>query len=274
MQGIISHGIGLFRLSTSSLIRRLLWKMSSAEIVNTAFWKLCKCLQQHPVFLVRDATRIYWLWHDWINMVLVCWTIHDNSRHFVTERHVLFAKNSGGNTRTMHLQDFFYVHIARGFMIKSSNGNMFRFTGHLCGKFTGDQWIPRTKASDAEVWCFLWSAPDKRLSKQWWDWWFKTPSGPLWRHCNVTTLTQNVELSNMTFHVFEVHIQYLHSIVSPFYFAWALWCLKVSKTRTLLRASYYTGIIRVPHHLPLVRGISIHSYAVRVSVPRRLNIIH
>ena len=28
----------------------------------------------------------------------------------------------------------------------------------LCGEFTGDRWIPRTKASDADIWCFLWSA--------------------------------------------------------------------------------------------------------------------
>ena len=26
--------------------------------------------------------------------------------------------------------------------------------------------------------------PNKRLSKQWWGWWFQTPSSPLWRHCN------------------------------------------------------------------------------------------
>ena len=26
--------------------------------------------------------------------------------------------------------------------------------------------------------------PNKRLSKQWWDWWFETPSCPLWCHCN------------------------------------------------------------------------------------------
>ena len=26
---------------------------------------------------------------------------------------------------------------------------------------------------------------NKRLSKQWWGWWFQTPSHPLWRHCNV-----------------------------------------------------------------------------------------
>ena len=45
-------------------------------------------------------------------------------------------------------------------MMTSSNGNIFRVTGHLCRKFTGDRWIPRTKASDAELWCFLWSAPE------------------------------------------------------------------------------------------------------------------
>ena len=45
-------------------------------------------------------------------------------------------------------------------MMTSSNGNTFRVTGHLCGEFTGHRWIPRTKASDAELWCFLWSAPD------------------------------------------------------------------------------------------------------------------
>ena len=27
-------------------------------------------------------------------------------------------------------------------------------------------------------------SPNKRLSKQWWGWWFETPSSPLWRHCN------------------------------------------------------------------------------------------
>ena len=44
-------------------------------------------------------------------------------------------------------------------MMTSSNGNIFRVTGHLCGEFTGHRWIPDTKASDAELWCFLWSAP-------------------------------------------------------------------------------------------------------------------
>ena len=53
-------------------------------------------------------------------------------------------------------------------MITSSNGNIFRVTGPLCGEFSGHRWIPLTKASDAELWCFLWSAPesDLRLNKQ------------------------------------------------------------------------------------------------------------
>ena len=45
-------------------------------------------------------------------------------------------------------------------MMTSSNENIFRVTGHLCGEFTGLRWIPRTKVSDAELWCFLWSASE------------------------------------------------------------------------------------------------------------------
>ena len=45
-------------------------------------------------------------------------------------------------------------------MMTSSNGNIFLVTGHLCGEFTGHRWIPRTKASDAELWYFLWFASE------------------------------------------------------------------------------------------------------------------
>ena len=69
-------------------------------------------------------------------------------------------------------------------MITSSNGHIFRVTGPLCGEFTGHRWIPHTKASDAELWCFFDLRMNKRLSKQSWRWWFETLSRPLWRHCN------------------------------------------------------------------------------------------
>ena len=49
---------------------------------------------------------------------------------------------------------------ATKFMMTSSNGNIFRFTYWplLCGEFAGHRWISLTKASDVELWCFLWSA--------------------------------------------------------------------------------------------------------------------
>ena len=53
----------------------------------------------------------------------------------------------------------------------SSNGNLFRVTGHLCGEFSFDV-------------CFDLRL-NKRLSKQSWGWWFETQSCSLWRHFNV-----------------------------------------------------------------------------------------
>ena len=47
----------------------------------------------------------------------------------------------------------------------SSNGNIFNATGLLWGESTSHWWIPLTKASDAELWCFLWSAPEQMLEQ-------------------------------------------------------------------------------------------------------------
>ena len=47
----------------------------------------------------------------------------------------------------------------------SSNGNIFHVTGPLWGEFTGHRWIPLTKASDAELWCFPWSAPEQTVQQ-------------------------------------------------------------------------------------------------------------
>ena len=52
----------------------------------------------------------------------------------------------------------------------------------LCKPVTGEFPIQRqvTRSFDASFDLRL----NKRLSKQWWGWWFETPSRPLWRHCN------------------------------------------------------------------------------------------
>ena len=50
-------------------------------------------------------------------------------------------------------------------MMMSSNGNIFRVARLLCEEFKGHRWIPRTKASDAEFWCFLGSAPEPKVEE-------------------------------------------------------------------------------------------------------------
>ena len=51
------------------------------------------------------------------------------------------------------------------FVVTSSNGDIFCVTGPLRGEFTGNRWIPLPKASDAEPWCFLRSAPKQTVEQ-------------------------------------------------------------------------------------------------------------
>ena len=46
-------------------------------------------------------------------------------------------------------------------IIMSLDGNISCVTGPLWEESTGHWWIPLTKASDAELWCFLWCAPEQ-----------------------------------------------------------------------------------------------------------------
>ena len=71
-------------------------------------------------------------------------------------------------------------------MMTSSNENIFLVTGHLCGEFTIDRWIPAQRPVRRSSNVLFDPHLNKRLSKQWWGWWFETSSCPLWRHCNET----------------------------------------------------------------------------------------
>ena len=51
----------------------------------------------------------------------------------------------------------------KGHMKTSSNADIFCVTGPLWGEPTGHRWTLLTKASDAELWCFLWSAPEQTV---------------------------------------------------------------------------------------------------------------
>ena len=93
-------------------------------------------------------------------------------------------------------------------MMTSSNGNIFCVTGPLWGEFTGHRWIPLTNASDAKLWCFLWSAPAQTVGRTFETpviriaialimtslWWFGCISFWVWLF-HVSTTTKNATVS-------------------------------------------------------------------------------
>ena len=81
-------------------------------------------------------------------------------------------------------------------MMTSSNGNIFRITGPLCGEFTGPGEFPSQRPVTRSFVVFFDLRLNKRLSKQPWGWWFETPSWSLWRHRN--GLIVDDEVSDVT----------------------------------------------------------------------------
>ena len=77
-------------------------------------------------------------------------------------------------------------------MMTSSNGNIFRVTGPLCGEFTGPGEFPAQRPVTRSFGVFFDLRLNKRLSKQSWGWWFEMPPWSLWRQCNVNSWNANV----------------------------------------------------------------------------------
>ena len=71
-------------------------------------------------------------------------------------------------------------------MMTSSNGNIFRVTGPLCGEFTGPGEFPTQRPVTRSFDLFFDLRLNKRLNKQSWGWWFETLSRPFWRHRNAS----------------------------------------------------------------------------------------
>ena len=85
-----------------------------------------------------------------------------------TNIYLLFYKQENMFARYIipqNLDDLGWIHSSwkTRTMMTSSNGNIFRVTGPLWGEFTGHRWIRLTKASDAELWYVLSSAPEQTM---------------------------------------------------------------------------------------------------------------
>ena len=69
-------------------------------------------------------------------------------------------------------------------MMTSSNWNIFRVTGHLCGELTVTNEFPAQRPMTRSFDVFFDRHLNKRLSKHLWGQWLETLSRPLWRHSN------------------------------------------------------------------------------------------
>ena len=74
-------------------------------------------------------------------------------------------------------------------IMTSSNGNIFRVTGPLCGEFTGPGEFPTQRPVTRSFDVFFHLRLNKQLSKQPRGWWFETPPKSLWRHSNVVDVS-------------------------------------------------------------------------------------
>ena len=101
--------------------------------------------------------------------------------------------------RRHYIYNAFFHWMRPCLMMTSSNGNIFRVTGHLCGEFicagnspvNGEFPSQRPFTRSFDVFCDL--RRNKPLSKQSWVWRFEMPSRLLWRHCNSYDLKQYKE---------------------------------------------------------------------------------
>ena len=125
----------------------------------------------HKIFNIFILLRV----HDkHVFTHLFPWCIHFNILHNICRF---------GDADSRYTSDLIWEQTAKC-MMTSSNGNIFRVTGPLCGEFTGPGEFPTQRPVTRSCDVFFDLRLNKRLSKQPWGWWFETPSLSLCRHCN------------------------------------------------------------------------------------------
>ena len=120
------------------LIRNSVWKCHLQNDSHIISVRTCKQKRPFNVFPVCGLSLSY------------CLHIMGTLRP--TQNSNLFADNC-------------YFLVWKLVMVTSSNESNFRVNGPLCGEFTDHRWIPLTKANDAELWCFPWSAPEPTVEQ-------------------------------------------------------------------------------------------------------------
>ena len=178
------------------------WKMFPFDDVVMGIWKATQVLSSHKS-LIMDLTnsKCCEIWsrlprclmcrvhvHVLVNLWIINFPyLYVISRHFSCYVYVCIYVDVYDHTQ-VGIWCCVGVFDIPGLMMTSSNGNIFRVTGPLCGELTGPGEFstqrPVTRIFDV----FFDLRLNKRLSKQPGGWWFEMPSWPLWRQCNVTCM--------------------------------------------------------------------------------------
>ena len=118
-----------------------------------------------------------------------------------------FGNLSQSTTVILSKMRFGRISYIAQFMMTSSNGNTFRVTGLCAGNSpgTGEFSAQRLVTWGFDVFFDL--HPNKRLSKQSWDWWFETPSRPLWRLSNNVPCVICIQASYFQIWPIKIEIQ-------------------------------------------------------------------
>ena len=126
-------------------------------------------------FTSRVLMPFFFLPQSWLLKI----SLEKLTRRQVWRRHVM-----GSNAGTWEFMFRWIKTPSPITVMTSSNGNIFRVTGPLCGEFTGPGEFPTQRPVTRSFDAFFELRLNKRLSKQPWGWWLETPSWSLWRQCN------------------------------------------------------------------------------------------
>ena len=95
----------------------------------------------------------------------------------------------------------------------SSNGNIFRVTGPLCGEFTGPGEFPTQRPVTRSFDVFFDRRLNKRSSKQPRGWWLETLSCSLWRQSNAAFVTS---MKLFLILITEMHMEFIYIYIINF----------------------------------------------------------
>ena len=151
-------GMSFFWISLKLSTKVFMWRFGISVLLNIPpSYILFYALR---IFALRSSGKFQYIFNENFQAVFACYAVSSLLKTFNVStdgKHSATLPSRFVDRVSTKIQ---YMPAIMHTVMASSNGNIFRVTDPLCGEVTGPRWIPHTKASDAELWCFLWSASE------------------------------------------------------------------------------------------------------------------